>query len=539
MFELPIIYNNKRTATERKIRYTYINQLSKKYNRTQNRHNNNNNNNGILPTPESSATESHDDDDATTSDDLIKRKRLRRRWKSVIGEAYSDTDLDDDDDDEEEEEDVDVEDEMSDHHESAHHIHENEERKFFKKYEKPQETFEIWQTNNLKRVPINKSMITYTKLKKIEKQAKRKITVPLLHASKINKLCFEAMSEGLELVTPLVTIENFSLQHIEKLTTLLYLNVSRENWDIAYRIFTLLIRIKKLDIRSIWGIGVRILSEKSPTKTLDFLNWMNSVYSSRLNFIQGINYRMDPVFKSGSRTHTPKYTLTWLWKSLIQYSTKKIISGNNNSNESLEDGSSSELDIDINIDRNNLLDLIEKISEMVLIPPFMEDSEVWFIYSLCHMVLADDLSSKFNPLISNGSRGDIERNQVIQHIQKTKSYLQTSMNKGDFEYPEKYILKQLSIYEQRLYASDPTSNNNNVTDEDVDMQLQDIPNPYSNNTNNATTNINNSIAEDYIFSDFSFDKDLEDLDTQDPKIYGREEDEEHYENNLVQSDSSE
>ncbi|CCC71400.1 hypothetical protein NCAS_0H00900 [Naumovozyma castellii] len=495
MFDLPTQISNKRIANERKIRYTYINQLSRKYNRQDAE-------SSSLPTPENSASESHE---STGEDEEVRRRRLKRRWKNVIGEAVSDTDEDEDGEEEREDEGP-----------------ENQERRFFKTHEKPQESYEIWSTDNNKRMPLQKKFISFSKLNKIEKSTKRRMQGSLLHSSKFNNICFESISQGQELVTPLHTPESFTLKHIENLTNLLHINVMKGKWEVAYKIFALMVRIPKVDIRSIWGIGVKILSQRAATTTLDFLVWMNSVYSSRINYIQGMTHRVDPVFRSGSKTHSSKFTITWLWKSLI-YCT--------------DTDNDEDIDSDYGgFGRDKLQILIEKVSELVLIPPFMEDAEVWFIYALCHMVKADQLSLNFNLNQSNGSARDIARNEVIQNIQLVKTFLQTAMSKGHFEYPERFITRQLNTFEERLYSKDETNSkdkDNNESDNGSSMDngnIQLVP----------ETNPIPPAEDEYVFSDFSFTNAAHDLDTQalEPMIH--EEDlmeEDPF--SQIQSDSSE
>lgn len=418
MFELPIALASRRIRNARKLRYQYVNNLSRKYGNLQG------NDDTGLPTPESSATEASENEEANQR----KRKRIRRRWKSIVGESYSDSDTDVD--------------ELNIYHdESGQEVDpddEDQERRFFKRHEKPQKSFEKWQTDSKKRVPIQKHKISYATVNRIQKYAKRKVENSLAFASKSNRIYFDTISQGYELIDPLVDkYDNFQIKHITTLTTILHLNVSRKNWDLAYKCFALLIRIPTVEIRTIWGVGERILAEREPMKSLEFLEWMISVYSSRISFVEDVNHRMPPVFTKGSKTHVPKYALTWMWKSLTQC-TKSL--------DQVRDEST--LD-----DNDPLLELIERISEMVLGPPYMEDSEVWFIYALCHMIKADILSRQFNPHLMGSSR-DIASNQVIQHIQNAKSSLQTCSAKGDFRYPRRYIERQLKAFELRLQKDD-------------------------------------------------------------------------------------
>ncbi|SJM85861.1 related to RNA polymerase I-specific transcription initiation factor RRN11 [Zygosaccharomyces bailii] len=403
MFEIPVVSISKCTRTSRKLKYQYINNLTRKYDSI----------NGIssshrgLPTPENSATEISENEEAVER----KKKRTRRRWKSIIGDSYSDSESD---------EDLTMDDT------------DNEERKFYKRYEKPQATFEKWHRGPKRRVPIQRNRITYSTLKRIQKYGSREVENSRAIASKSSKIYFDAVSQGYQVFDPTYGRANtFQLKHIDTLTGLLHLNVSRKKWVLAYKCFALLIRIPGVDVRTLWGLGERILAEKQPTRSLEFLQWMSNVYSSKLPFVEDINYRMAPVFTKGSKTHTPKYTTVWLWECLVRYANE------------LEDP-----EMEQNAE-NNLQSLMERISEMVLGPPYMDDPEVWFIYALCHMVKADVLSQRFNPNIT-GSLRDIASSQIIQHVQCTKSYLQRCSEKGDFGYPKRYIGKRLAAFEARL-----------------------------------------------------------------------------------------
>lgn len=409
MFELPLIITSKRTRTSRKLKYQYINNLNKKYDSI----------NGIsskqteLPTPENSATEASESEESVQR----KRRRMKKRWKSVVGESHSDLESDDDDD-EQPVDDVD-----------------NEERKFYKKYEKPQSTFEKWQLDSRRRTSIQRNKISYSKLNRIQKYGLKKIENPLALASRSSKTFFHAVTQGFEVYDPTYGRANtFQLKHIETLTTLLHVNVLKRKWDLAYKCFALLIRIPGIDVRTLWGLGERILAERQPTRSLEFLQWMSSVYSTKIPLADDVNYRMAPVFTKGSKTHTPKYTTTWLWECLIRYA------------NGLED-----LEMDSNTTEENFQSLMDRISEMVLGPPYMDDPEVWFIYGLCHMVKADTLSLRFDPHLT-GSTRDIASNQVIQHIQSTKSHLQQCSSKSGFSYPKRYIARQLASFEARLHA---------------------------------------------------------------------------------------
>lgn len=416
MFEIPVTLTTKRLRNARKLRYQYVNNLSAKFNRLEGLSSNG------LPTPENSAAESSENEGAIQR----KRKRIRRKWKSVAGECLSDSEDDDEsiggetvEDDEDE----------------------DQERKFTAKYETPQESFEKWQNDSNKRMPISRSKISFTKYQKLQRHARRKMNASMDLASKGIRTYIDTISEGYEMVSPLeANPETFQMKHITIITTLLHLSISRRNWDAAYSCFTLLIRIPGVDIRNVWGVGDLILRERQPIKSLEFLEWLSSVYSSRSAYSEEVNHRTAPVFTIGSRTHVPKFAMTWMWESLIRC-TK-------------DSSETNEPDFDSNHDK--LQDLIDKISEVVLAPPYMDASEVWFIYGMCHLVKADILSNQFDGRLA-GSARDIASNQVIQHIQSTKSCLQTCLAKSDFHYPKRYVERQLELFEKRLNRQDEVS----------------------------------------------------------------------------------
>ncbi|CAI1621586.1 hypothetical protein SEUBUCD650_0M01020 [Saccharomyces eubayanus] len=474
MFEVPITLTNKKFAQRRKLKYQYINHLSRRFDRITKKINTTDS----LPTPENSAAENNEEDyeddeeernyESDVGESSVRQQTKRRRerhWKSVIGELYSSTETESDSQEEDVQEGDQVEHETRPKEEDT-----DEERKFWKKYEKPEKSFEVWQTvSSQNRSPINKQIITYHNFKKIEKNSLRKMEIPLLHCTKENKLYFQLLAKGLEpLQSPTSAARNYQTRHIITLTNLLHLNVSRHNWPLAYKIFATLIRIPNVRIKSIWGIGVKIL-DNSPnsSSSLDFLKWMCQVYSSKSRFVQNVNYRsVVPPFQTGSRTHTSKFAITYLWSSLINC--QKAIESSNVTDNQYE------------VENSRLEELIDKISEWVLIPPFMEDAEVYFIYASCHLLKADILSRQFVNDNRNsdlvGLNKDININQVIKHIHYVKVFLQTCLEKGGFTIPSRLIENQLKSFESRLYG------------EAHDIREREMVDDYGNTDNSSADN---------------------------------------------------
>ena len=321
-----------------------------------------------------------------------------------------------------------------------------EERKYFKRYDKPQESYEVWNTSNKKRkrVPLQRSTISYSEVSEIEEYGRRQCS-HLLHTNKKLVDDFHNRIDGYQLLKKQAPIRDIDLKVIQTLTQLLQLNISRRNWTVAYRVFAQMVRIPKVDIRSIWNLGVEIMAHCSDDEggftrdgSLEFLEWMSKVYSSRARFIEGVNYKLAPVFRSGSRNHTPKYVTTSLWRSLVDAA-----------RQVLEEE-----------DESPLGDLIEKIDEMLIIPTYMEDSEVWFIQAMCYVVKTDYLTRPKNDENNEATyMNHALRNDVTSSIKNAEKCLRecslrTADETSSFEYPEKYIKRQLRLLEDRVLKTD-------------------------------------------------------------------------------------
>lgn len=195
MFEVPITLTNRKFAQRRKLKYQYINYISRRFDRISKK----STTTDSLPTPENSAAENNDEEEGQNSEAGAyrrsvlqqKKRRRERHWRSVVGEIYSTTESETDSQEEEAEE-------GGEHDTGIDKEDSDEERKFWKKYEKPEKSFEIWRTvSSQNKQPLNKQKMTYHNFKKIEKIPLRKMEIPLLHCTKENKLYFQSISRGL------------------------------------------------------------------------------------------------------------------------------------------------------------------------------------------------------------------------------------------------------------------------------------------------------------------------------------------------------
>ena len=451
MFEAPILdkypgngYNGRASLIERKLRYRYINQTHRRYEALRRR--------------------------KAGPDQLVSREEDRLSKRSADGDDGDDTGSPVHDSKSSEEYSSDFSEDDKD-----------EEKHYFKRYEKPQETYEIWNDNNpederviRKRVPLQTDIVTFNDIRQVEEKSRREVQRRFAHVGKRFLEKFDNMADGYEIIgtnrkvskrgdqTVIENNDTIDVRFIKVLTDLLYLNVYRQEWSIAYRIFAILVRLPKVDIRSLWVVGIKILSaleaqehetestvgDQSFPRSLRFLEWMSKVYSTRGNFIQGRNYKLDPVFRAGSKNHTPKYTLALLWKRLIRSSEAMKRALDDHRASTTWESSTRALE-----------ELIERLSELVLRPPFMEDPEVWFIYSMCYLVKADNLSQRIlrrRQLAEsyNALQTEPQNNEVDESIELLKKCLKTcdEKSRGAFVYPKRMIDREIRDIELRVYG---------------------------------------------------------------------------------------
>ncbi|AGO11241.1 AaceriACL020Wp [[Ashbya] aceris (nom. inval.)] len=423
MFESPIISYNKRSKQQRALKYKYVSCVRRKYEQLYGLSDSDKRENidsACLPTPDNSAAEASDGDALEGDSDTIarRRKRKRLRLQSILGHAALDA----------EEGDVGSGGEEDSNDDSTV---QDPEKQFFARYYKPEYTYELWATSPKNRVPIRRKMLSYQAFKQIENYASQRMKATLSLSTKKAAAYHEVMRLGYE-TCPKEEVTNYQKLHLNNLVNLLYTNIVGENWPTAYRCFALLIRMKCVDLRSIWNLGSHILSHVNFGMHEKFLEWMGTVFTSHSVFSQNKVNLLDPVFRSGSRAHTPNFMLAWLWLVLK--------------------GATADEQPD---PTRSMAWLLEKISELVLRPPYMDDAEIWFLYAMCYFIQADKLSAQLASREGNklhGSKLDIARTQVTQYIRSVKNCLDSCREKGNFTYPEHIIQEQLLEFERRLYA---------------------------------------------------------------------------------------
>lgn len=235
-------------------------------------------------------------------------------------------------------------------------------------------------------------------------------------------------------------------QHINNLTTLLHLQIMKQNWLIAYKIFALLIRFPQVDIRTIWPLGIEILMQLSnkngsnSLKVKKFFNYLSSFYmitdtNPATRFIStNHKYRNNvaPVWRSGSKTLTPLYVITSLWYIFVLGDYEQVLN---------------------------------KINELILEPPYNSEGVLYFISSLCHLCLGWKLVNTY-------ITGDNDNFDVVDeryNVEKQLNIIKNKMNE-DFERCEKY---------QFIYPKD-----------EIESQFKELLTVVSNKSNEKTPTLN-------------------------------------------------
>lgn len=462
MFELPLkltTYVNKHRMKERQLRYRYINENSKQYTKYERRHNRDHlkrvrrRNGGYMTPPETSHGEEDINSDSEEEDDVKghRRRNKKKNWTSLYRQDTQELEEGDNafgatipneeavlSEGESDSENLENDKEIVD--EDGNFISGKDERNFFTIHHKPQQTYEIWFDPTTKsRTPLNKKVLSFKDWSRVQKKTRSRMKEPLAQASHSLRASQKLIPHGLYLYdeesnSTYHTKPTIQDKHMETMVTLLRHHISQLNWAMSYKIFALLIRLPRIDIRSIWQYGVAILNQdEHPVQCLQFLEWMHSVFSSRKSFRLSTVLQTDPVFRGASRNHTAQFSLTWLWNSLIYSSTK--IDNEEEQDEKLEQ-------------------IIEKLNEMILTPPFMEDGEIWFLLAMCHMSRADHISIRY--LKQRESQGshmrEVVYDKVTKEISQVIKYLKESKARqfGDFLFPEDYIMRNLTQIEMRI-----------------------------------------------------------------------------------------
>ncbi|KAG7661001.1 RRN11 [[Candida] subhashii] len=249
------------------------------------------------------------------------------------------------------------------------------------------------------------------------------------------KADFLIRTNGLE-VLPVEYLDksnSIQQQHIKNLSTLLHLNILRKNWELGYKLFCLLIRFPSVDIRTIWPLGIEILThlqqphpQHSNLKVEKFFEYLISFYTitnvNSTNTSQRSRSNTAPVWRSGSKTLTPLYVITALWNLFIKQDYETVMN---------------------------------RIQEFILEPPYNTEGVLYFMLVLCNLSQATKV---VNGYIVQDDLDKLEmlgqpyrtKSEVVERLDRIKETIEGESDKCR-EFSFVFDSKDIEISMERLY----------------------------------------------------------------------------------------
>ncbi|CAH6720087.1 hypothetical protein CLIB1444_03S04104 [[Candida] jaroonii] len=325
----------------------------------------------------------------------------------------------------------------------------------FRDLVRPEETFEIWNQENLRTYRVHSEVkeLNDDLMIDILTQALdedfddydnhriKELQDKLMDIGK-RKLVDSSSSEyllrtnGFEIIPHQRNITDHYRYHLHNLTIFLHLSMAKDNWDVAYKIFCLILRMPDLDIRNFWSLGVEILKQKAmrsnfklfTSKQQRFFTWLVSFYV--LKFKNPSYNSLAPIYKSGSLTRVPIYFITSLWSLLSQNDYKKVI---------------------------------DDVEGLILIRPYDTDGTLHFILTVSYLMQTTKLSSDYE-MANNSSRSDLYL-KITKNFRTIEKYLE-KCDKLDFQYPRDLIDEQIKYITDTLARADNQDNENSLDSTD-------------------------------------------------------------------------
>ncbi|EMG48835.1 hypothetical protein G210_0531 [Candida maltosa Xu316] len=251
-------------------------------------------------------------------------------------------------------------------------------------------------------------------------------------------------------------------QHITNLTSLLHLQIMRQNWSSAYKIFSILLRFPQVDLRTIWPLGIEILLNMNELengnnvwslKVKKFFNYLASFYtisktSSAQNTVRNNRSNTAPVWRSGTRTLTPMYIITSLWYLFVNQDYEQVLN---------------------------------RVNELIIEPPYNLEGVLYFIVSLCHLCEGTKTVESWKKSYT-GNKSDGHR--VLNQLKEVEKKMMDNFRKCeelDFLFPKTEIEAQ--FHELVEMVRNPISKNGSSSSDDemieqnesVHEEVEDTP----------------------------------------------------------------
>ncbi|CCG23156.1 Rrn11 RNA polymerase I subunit [Candida orthopsilosis Co 90-125] len=277
------------------------------------------------------------------------------------------------------------------------------------------------------------------------------------------KAQFFIESSGMEIMPNQCVSSTHSIlnRHINNINTLLHINILRQNWEMSYKLFCIMIRFPMVDIRSIWPLGIEILTQlgtrksSSPAtmKITKFFNYLNSFftigYRNTISIERSDRLSIAPAWRSGTRSLTPMYLITSLWHLFVQQEYEQILN---------------------------------KILELILEPPYHREGVLYFIVALCylcqccsavnHFALQHDLD-KFNETGATYR----SKKECLNFLNLNWSKIESNVNKCkefNFELPVSELKTQWESIVIKLYEVNKSIENRKV-ESNVTTVIDTVP----------------------------------------------------------------
>ncbi|GEQ68455.1 hypothetical protein JCM33374_g2123 [Metschnikowia sp. JCM 33374] len=270
---------------------------------------------------------------------------------------------------------------------------------------------------------------------------------------------YELRKLGYEIADDLETRPHKSIQrqHVITLNSIVHLKILQKDWHAAYKAFSLLIKLPRVDLRGIWPLGIEILTQirdearkdtsKGPTagrqeqiKVRNFYDWITLSYPLYQWTIVTLAPNHGSVFRSGSKTHTPMYRVAALWDLLAE---------------------------------KRYTQLRDSLDEMLLVPPFDQDGVFHYMMILCLLSENADLiylyetfgsiddmmerSAEIGDLAEDVSllaSKDSMKSRIFANNSQISSFVE-QCESCNFEVPKQLIEQEMENVRMRLSESSP------------------------------------------------------------------------------------
>ncbi|CDR40103.1 CYFA0S04e03664g1_1 [Cyberlindnera fabianii] len=230
---------------------------------------------------------------------------------------------------------------------------------------------------------------------------------------------------------------------------LLHINILRKKWELAYKCFLAVVHFQKFDLRSVWYLGLEVLTrlgeqrflEAHPdasehelrtygalndvpmtiTKDEQFLRWLESTYRPKRGYSSKAIYR-EFAYRAGTKDTPSMYVTTLIWTMVM---------------------------------KQRFDEALEKLDELLMTKPYLDDGTYHFLKSLSYQVQASGLVRE----------AEIDKFRVQDLLDKAeRSYVDAKTH--GVEYPEKLFAVELKM----IRASIEEDNNDEQDSSDEDEQ---------------------------------------------------------------------